>query len=116
MKEFSLRKDERLRLKKDFLRIVKQGRRYSTKNFLIIIYSQKLEKRRLGVSVSKKVGKAVERNRVKRLLREFFRLNKTILPVSCDILLIAKPGAKKLSYHQILSELSGFFKKDDFVN
>ena len=116
MKEFSLKKNERVRRKRDFLSIIKKGTRHKTSNFVAIVYSRKLGKRRLGVSVSRKVGNAVERNRIKRLLREFFRLNKTRLPDSCDILFIAKPGATELNYRHLFSELREIFKKDEVVN
>jgi ribonuclease P protein component len=67
-----------------------------------------LHRPRLGVITTKRSGKAVRRNRVKRLLREFFRHHKGILPLQ-DIVIIAKKGAAHLSYAEVLAELAGVF-------
>jgi ribonuclease P protein component len=59
---------------------------------------------RLGLAVTKRLGKAVQRNRVKRLLREFFRRHKSKLP-SRDLVIMAKPGTNALSYLEVTKEL-----------
>ena len=57
--------------------------------------------RRLGVIASKRVGNSVVRNRARRLLREAFRNCQELLPVSCDILLIASSGIIGMSGAQV---------------
>lgn len=52
---------------------------------------------RLGLSVSRKVGGAVERNHVKRLLREAFRSESSLLPAGSDVVVVARPDAKALA-------------------
>jgi ribonuclease P protein component len=59
---------------------------------------------RLGLVVTRRLGKAVRRNRVKRLLREFFRRQKKAMPPQ-DLIIMAKKGANILSYQQVEAEL-----------
>jgi len=110
MKEFSLKKNERLRKSVEFNGVFRNGGRYQTENFLVIVHPNQLERRRLGIVVSKKVGKAVERNRIKRLLREFFRLNKSQFPDSLDLLFVAKRRLEKANYSMVYNELKVIFK------
>lgn len=105
-----LRREERLRRKRDFEIIAKEGIRKHTKNFLIIARKNDQGFSRLGAVASKKVGKAVERNRVKRLMREFFRRNKDKLPPSTDYVIVGKKGAQELQYAQVVDELSALVK------
>lgn len=98
-------RQDRIRKKKDFSTIYAKGTRFHTGNFTVVTYSNSLGIRRLGLTVSKKVGTAVQRNRVKRLLREFFRLNKEKLPGSKDIVIIARAGATSLDYKDLCREL-----------
>ncbi|MGD8915479.1 MAG: ribonuclease P protein component [Syntrophobacterales bacterium] len=105
-KRFFLRKHERLRRRKDFELAFRHGSRRHTKNFAIILRPNGLQFSRLGVTVGKKVGNAVKRNRVKRYLREFFRLHKHKLPPSHDVVIIAKEYAATLAYHDLREELA----------
>jgi ribonuclease P protein component len=97
--------NERVRKRQDYLRIYQQGVRFYTERFTIITCPNPSGIGRLGMTVSKKAGNAVERNRIKRLLREFFRLNKSRLPASRDIVIIAKKGILPLRYQDVCREL-----------
>lgn len=86
MKCQGLSKDSRLHLKEDFKNIIHDGKRIQGK-YLVLWYKpapQAGSNRRLGIVISKKVGCAVIRNRVKRLLREAFRLNRENLLSGTD--------------------------------
>ena len=109
-KDERLRKEERLRRRGDFEIIAKEGIRKHTKNFLIIVRKNDRGFSRLGAVASKRLGKAVERNRTKRLMREFFRRNKDRLPPSTDYVIVGKKGAQDIQYAQVADELSAPLK------
>lgn len=72
------------------------GRKIQSRLFLIVTRQQVEGQRalgRLGITVSKRVGSAVTRNRIKRLVREFVRHNKSWLPEGHDVVVIAKRSA-----------------------
>lgn len=69
------------------------------------MYVQKndMEKNRLGISVSKKVGNSVVRHRITRLIRESYRLNEDMFNSGLDIVVIARVGARGKNYSEINS-------------
>jgi len=66
---------------------------------------------RLGIAVGRKAGNACARNRIKRRLREYFRLNREKMPPETDIVFVALDGAATLKTHQLQSELDRFLQK-----
>lgn len=113
MRPHSFSKCERLLNRADFVNPNRSGIRYNTKYFIFILKQNGLGITRLGVTVSKRVGNAVKRNRVKRLIREFFRLNKPCFPQGYDVIAIAKKDASCLDLRNINEEFAkiGFFKR-----
>jgi ribonuclease P protein component len=89
----------------DFRRVY--DRRCSTSDGNLVVYAceNELPFSRLGVSVSRKLGGAVERNRLKRLLREAYRLSRSELPTGLDLVLIPRGGASA-SLHRYLQSLA----------
>jgi ribonuclease P protein component len=88
----SFSKKERVCRRSDFVKTQRRGLKYQTEHFLIFALPTKFSSR-LGITVSKKVGKAVQRNLVKRLLRESYRRHKDLFPAGLDIVFVAKPEA-----------------------
>ena len=105
MSKFSFNRKERIKKRADFLSIYKNGQNFETRHFRITVIANKREFRRLGLSVSKKTGGAVQRNYVKRRLREYFRLNKELFPVNNDIIITLKHWETDKSYIDIKAEL-----------
>ncbi|MBW1780634.1 MAG: ribonuclease P protein component [Deltaproteobacteria bacterium] len=97
----------------DFVNLNRWGKRQHTRHFVVITKQNGLGITRLGVTVSKKAGNAVKRNRVKRLIREFFRLNNSKIPQGYDIVVAAKKDASYLDLWKTEEELKEvFFKKE----
>jgi len=105
MQSFTFSKKERLLNRQDFVNQNRSGKRYHTRYFIIIFKKNELGITRWGVTVSKKTGNAVKRNRIKRLLREFFRLNKKHFPQGYDIVIVAKNDADSCDLHKIEEEI-----------
>ncbi|HEK86431.1 MAG: ribonuclease P protein component [Candidatus Saccharicenans sp.] len=99
-----LRPIERIRRKKDFLELYKKGHRIKGRYFNLIFRPTSFQYSRLGVVVSKKIGKAVVRNRIKRWFRELFRRNKGLLPRPYDLVFIAREEITSLGWPEIKEE------------
>lgn len=78
-----------------FIRAQKHGKRVVTRHLVFLIRPNEVGWPRLGLIVSRKVGCAVVRNRVKRVIREVFRLGKPLEGRGLDIIVIPRPSLKK---------------------
>lgn len=97
----------RLRRREDFLRVQAQGQRRVRGAFVVLVLRrQDGGPSRLGVTASRKVGRAVVRNRVKRLVREFFRQYASSIQPPVDVVVIARPQAAKLKFDEVKRDLA----------
>ncbi len=89
----------------DFRRIYARGK--SAVSPCVVIYCRKnrLGLNRMGFTVSKKMGKAVVRNRVRRRLREIMRLNGSRLEQGYDLILVARARAVEADYHRLEADV-----------
>ena len=110
-------REERLLRRGEYLRVQQQGRRVHTAHFIWLLLRARKPaaatcdrdtgpRARLGITVGRRVGGAVQRNRIKRLVREVFRRNRALFPRDCDTVLVARPGAEGLDYGSVLEELT----------
>jgi ribonuclease P protein component len=94
----------RLSRSADFDRVFRNGRSQASRSLVLYVFPRGgQEAPRLGLSVSRKVGGAVERNRVKRLLREAFAAEAPHLPAGTDAVVIARPEAGALAEREGLA-------------
>ena len=95
----------RLRRRRGYLALQRSGRRRHTASFVVLEAPAAGGLSRLGVTVSSRVGDAVVRNRVKRLIREIFRERRLDMPAALDLVVIAKPQAARITHAQAATEL-----------
>jgi ribonuclease P protein component len=107
-------KRRRLSRSAEFERVYRQGR--SKGNRYLVLYafprsdddtSEREDGPRLGLSVSRRVGGAVDRNRVKRVLREAFWAESERLPVTSDYVVVARPDARELAQREGTAGMRG---------
>ncbi len=101
----SFPKRARLRKRGDYLRVQRAGRRCHTEHFVVLIAPSPAASTRIGVTVSSRVGNAVVRNRVKRIVREILRTSWRRIDPPADVVVIAKPGASDTAHAEAASEL-----------
>ena len=96
---------EALKKNRDFQTVYRKGTSCANRYLVMYVMENGLEKNRIGISVSKKVGNSVVRHHLTRLLRESYRLNEERYGVGYDVVVIARTTAKDRSYHEIESAL-----------
>lgn len=107
-----MQKSSRLRLSKDFKRVYQDGQSVANRNQVVFfLKSGIIGETRIGFSLSKKIGSAVVRNRLKRLLREAYRRNEARIREGYDLIVIARPPLKEKSLQEVEKSLLAMFAK-----
>ena len=103
-------------IKKDrqFRYIYSRGKSFANKKLVIYYIKNNDEKLRVGISISKKVGKAVVRNRLRRLIKENIRLNQN-LKSGYSMIFLARVGADDLDFNTMKSSINHLLKRCDLT-
>ncbi len=106
---------ESLRKNSEFSRVYRQGK--SKANYTVVLYVKEngTQINRLGISVSKKVGNSVVRHRVKRLIKEAYRLNEDAFESGYDLVYIARVSSKDKNFSEIEKSILHIARKLDIL-
>jgi len=105
------RATQRLRTRAQFDRVFRRGARLDGRLFTLIVAANGAERDRLGLAVSRKVGRAVVRNRARRLLRESFRHLEPSPRPALDLVVLAKPEIAGRSLAEVDRELNARLRR-----
>ena len=91
---------ESLKKNRDFQRVYAGGRSNANRHFVMYAMKNGSSINRLGISVSKKVGNSVVRHRIKRYVKECYRLHEDLFEAGYDLIVIARVAAKDIDYRE----------------
>ena len=116
MKKFPFPTSYRLTKKSEFQRVYENGKAIRSQAFTLIYLKGEEDKpARLGITIPRSFGIAVKRNRMKRLLREAFRLQHPNLITGEDIVIHVQQGAEGLSFKEVYDELASLLKRAELL-
>lgn len=95
----------------EFLRAYKKGRYYVGRYLVLYALKNGSEANRLGITVSRKIGKSVRRNRLKRLVRENYRLYEEFVSNGVDLVFVVRSTDEVPDFYEVKSEMKFLFKK-----
>lgn len=100
-----MQNSESLKKNRDFRQVYERGTSFANKYLVMYAMDNGREENRIGISVSKKVGNSVVRHRLKRLIKEKYRLCEMNFHQGLDIVVLARVAAKNCNYEEIGSAL-----------
>ncbi|MEW9675361.1 ribonuclease P protein component [Lentibacillus sp. L22] len=111
-----MKKEFRIKANKEFQHVFKKGKSFANRQ-LVIYFLKKPDQRhfRIGLSVGKKIGNAVTRNRIKRYLRQAFLELEENIRNDYDIVIIARQPTKEMSSHQMKKSLTHLLMKQHLL-
>ncbi len=112
-----MKKEYRIKKNKEFQDVFQHGSSTANRQFVVyVLQRDDHEHFRIGLSVSKKIGNAVVRNRVKRLIRQFFLEHKEQVNQQKDYVIIARKPVVDMDYHEVKSSLQHVLKRAKVLN
>ena len=102
--------DDYRKSNEDFKRVYTKRKSYANRELIMYIAKNGTDTKRLGVSVSKKVGNSIVRHRLARLVREAFRLNTSHIPDGIDVVVVVKAGLRDKGYEETSNSMIHLLK------
>jgi ribonuclease P protein component len=114
----------RLKQRREFLRVQRGGRKHHLRHFMVFATRREANPgaeveplpTRLGITVTRKIGNAVTRNRIKRLVREVFRQNRQRLPSGLDLVFVAKQQAGEADFAEVLADFEALIRRGQLAS
>ena len=101
----------------DFRKVYKHGKSFANRNLVMYMLDNKSDYTRVGISVSKKVGNAINRNKIRRRIKEAYRLNiDENVKNGYDIIFIARVSCNEAEYKDIDKAINHLVKKSNLIN
>ncbi|NLM75797.1 MAG: ribonuclease P protein component [Clostridiaceae bacterium] len=100
---------------KEFNRVYTKGKYSASRNLVVYALPNNLNAVRIGITTSKKIGNAVTRNRMRRLIRENLRIIDVQIKVGMDIVIVARKAEDTASFHTVKKELRYLLKKLNLI-
>jgi ribonuclease P protein component len=110
----------RLRKRREFLRVQHGGQKHHTRHFLVFVSPPAATTDepsaagagvRLGITVTRKVGPAIVRNRIKRFVREAFRRKRSQFTAACEMVWVAKQSAATVRYAEVVAAMDAMSRR-----
>lgn len=116
VKVTKMKKEYRIKKNLEFQNVFRQGKSFANRQ-LVIYYIERQEQEhfRIGLSVGKKIGNAVTRNRIKRHLRQAFQELQDDIKNNYDIVIIARQPTKDLGFHEMKKSVSHLLYKQHLL-
>jgi len=94
-----------------FKRVYDEGRKFQARYFTAFVLPNSGPQSRIGITVTRKIGNSVERNRARRLVREAFRKNKWLVPQGVDIVINVKKPLVEAGYSDLEGDFRNFLER-----
>ena len=104
-----------LKKNSSFLQLYKEGKSTGSKHLVVFVRKNDLNQNRLGISVSKKMGKANKRNKQRRRIKEAYRLLEKNIKWGYDIVMLPRPPLVAAEFSQIVLELEKLMKRQGLI-